>query len=131
MISQIISYIRQKYVPLKNALIIAFLIFNTIASATDYYISSSGNDANNGLSSSTPWKTIAKVNSAFSLLKPGDRILFNRGNTFYGTITVTKSGSAGNPITIGAYGTGSNPIITGFTTVSAWTNLGNNIWEST
>ena len=131
MVSQIIHYIRQKNVPLKNALIIAFLISSTIASATDYYISSSGNDANNGLSSSTPWKTIAKVNSSFSTLKPGDRILFNRGDTLYGTINVTKSGSSGNPITIGAYGTGANPIITGFTTVNAWTDLGSNIWEST
>jgi uncharacterized repeat protein (TIGR02059 family) len=130
-ISQIIRYISQKNAPLKNALIIAFLIFSTIASATDYYISSSGNDSNNGLSASTPWKTIAKVNSSFSTLKPGDRILFNRGDTFYGSITVTKSGSVGNPITIGAYGTGANPIITGFTTVNAWTDLGSNIWEST
>ncbi|HEY5124074.1 MAG TPA: hypothetical protein VIK14_10090, partial [Ignavibacteria bacterium] len=90
---------------MKNALILIFLILSTIASATDYYVSSSGNDSNNGLSSSTPWKTIIKVNSAFSTMKPGDRILFNRGDTFYGTITVTKSGSTGNPITIGAYGT--------------------------
>ena len=129
MVSQIIHYIRQKNVPLKNALIIAFLISSTIASATDYYISSSGNDANNGLSSSTPWKTIAKVNSSFSTLKPGDRILFNRGGTFYGTIIVTKSGSAGSPITIGAYGTGNKPIITGFTTISGWTNEGNGIYS--
>ena len=130
MISQIIPYIRQKYVPLKNALIIAFLILSTIASATDYYISSSGNDANNGRSSSTPWKTIAKVNSAFSIMKPGDRILFKRGDTFYGTLKISKSGLSGSPIIIGAYGTGANPIITGFTNVTAWTNLGSNIWES-
>ncbi len=131
MISQIIPYIRQKNAPLKNALIIAFLIFSTIASATDYYISSSGNDANNGLSSSTPWKTIAKVNSSFSTLKPGDRILFNRGDVFYGSLKISKSGLAGSPITISAYGAGAKPIITGFTMVSAWTNLGSNIWEST
>jgi uncharacterized repeat protein (TIGR02059 family) len=118
-------------VPLKNALIIVFLIFSSIASATDYYISSAGNDTNNGLSSSTPWKTIAKVNSSFSLMKPGDRILFNRGDTFYGTLTVTKSGSAGNPITIGAYGTGTGPIITGFTTISGWTNEGGGIYSKT
>src|SRR5665647_1628345 len=108
---------------MKNALIIIFLVFSTIASATDYYISSSGNDTNNyGLSSSTPWKTIAKVNSAFLIMKPGDRILFNRGDTFYGTITIAKSGSAGSPIVIGAYGTGNNPIISGFTTLISWTS---------
>jgi len=129
MVSQIIHYIRQKKVLLKNTLILLFLVFNAIASATDYYISSSGNDLNNGLSSSTPWKTITKVNAAFSILKPGDRILFNRGDTFYGTITITKSGIAGNPITIGAYGTGANPVITGFTTISGWTNEGNGIYS--
>jgi parallel beta-helix repeat protein len=130
-ISQIKPYIRQKNVPLKNALIIVFLIFSTIASATDYYISSAGNDTNNGLSSTTPWKTIAKVNSSFSIMKPGDRILFNRGDSFYGTITVTKPGSAGNPITIGAYGTGTGPIITGFTTISGWTNETGGIYSKT
>jgi len=62
-------------------------------------------------------------------MKPGDRILFNRGNTFYGTIAVTKSGSAGKPITIGAYGAGADPIITGFTTISGWTNEGNGIYS--
>jgi len=50
---------------------------------------------------------------------------------FYGNIIISRSGTSGNPITIGAYGTGANPIITGFTTVTAWTNLGSNIWEST
>ena len=44
---------------------------------------------------------------------------------------ISRSGSSGKPITIGAYGTGANPVITGFTTVSGWTNLGSNIWEST
>ena len=113
----------------KYILIAAFLVFNTIASATDYYISSSGNDSNNGLSSSTPWLTITKVNAIFSILKPGDRILFKRGDTFYGTITITKSGIAGNPITVGAYGTGANPVITGFTTITGWTNEGNGIYS--
>ena len=115
--------------PLKNILIIACLFLNTIASATDYYISSTGNDANNGLSASTPWNSIAKVNSSFSILKPGDAILFKRGEIFYGTITINKSGSIGSPITIGAYGTGENPVITGFTTISGWTNEGNGIYS--
>src|SRR5450759_2426102 len=117
---------------MKNALIIIFLVFSTIASATDYYISLSGNDTNNnGLSSSALWKTIAKVNSAFSIMKPGDRILFNRGDTFYGTLKITKSGLAGSPIIIGAYGTGDNPIITGFTTITGWTNEGSGIYSKT
>ncbi len=77
-----------------------------IASATDYYVSSSGSDSANGLSSSTPWQTISKVNSVFSSLSPGDRILFKRGDVFYGSLKLSRSGSSGSPITIGAFGTG-------------------------
>lgn len=93
-----------------------------------YYISqSTGNDSNNGTSSSTPWKTIAKVNAQTFL--PGDFILFKRGDTFYGSITVNDSGTSGSPITYGAYGSGGKPIITGFTTISGWTNEGNGIYS--
>ena len=57
-------------------------LFSFIASAKDYYISSTGNDSSDGLSSSTPWRTISKVNAEFSKLNPGDRILFKRGDVF-------------------------------------------------
>jgi len=99
------------------------------ATATDYYVSSSGNDSANGLSSSTPWRTISKVNAEFSKLNPGDRILFKRGDVFYGTITVSKSGTASSPITINSYGTGALPRISGFTTVTGWTNCGGGIYS--
>lgn len=107
------------------------LLFPLHVFATTYYISSAGNNANNGISPGTPWKTITKLNSVFSSLNPGDNILFKRGDIFYGEIIVNKSGRIGLPITIGAYGTGAKPVITGFTTITAWTNLGHNIWEST
>jgi len=67
----------------------------------------------------------------FSSVVAGDSVLFQRSNSFYGTITVSNSGTAGNPIFFGSYGTGDDPVITGFTDVTAWTNLGSNIWEST
>src|SRR5439155_24206044 len=51
---------------------------------------------------------------------PGDVILFKRGETFYGSIVVNKSGTSSLPITIGAYGSGSRPIITSFVTLSGW-----------
>ena len=74
-----------------------------------YYISTSGSDSNNGTSESKPWKSISKVNS-FSF-KPGDRILFKRGGRWNQEILPRSSGSAGNLITIGAYGSGNKPII--------------------
>ncbi|MDQ2719853.1 MAG: T9SS type A sorting domain-containing protein [Bacteroidota bacterium] len=57
--------------------------------------------------------------------------MFNRGDVFYGQLIINNSGASGNPITFGAYGTGSSPVLTGFTSVNSWKYLGNNIWEST
>lgn len=93
-----------------------------------YYVSNAGNDLNSGFAGS-PWRTIAKVNSF--ALAAGDRVLFNKGDTWHEAIIISRNGTAGNPIFYGAYGTGANPVITGFTSVTSWTNLGSNIWEST
>jgi parallel beta-helix repeat protein len=109
--------------------VIIFGLSNFSAYATTYYVSNAGNDSNSGITTALPWKTLAKVNS--TTFKAGDQILFQNGSTFYGTLTVKNSGFAGSPIVYGAYGTGSNPMITGFTQVTSWTNLGANIWEST
>lgn len=115
-----------------RSILLLLITFVCIKSrATTYYVAASGSDANNGTSPSMPWQTLNKVNSFFSSLKAGDNVLFNRGDIFYGTLTVNKSGTTGSPITIGAYGTGANPTISGFTSVTTWTNLGSNIWEST
>src|ERR1700749_3714888 len=104
------------------------------ASATTYYFSSSdGDDSRTSAqaqNSSTPWKTIDKLNSFFSSLQPGDVVLFKRGDVFYGSISIKKSGSAGSPIIFDAYGSGVKPIITGFTDVTSWSNIGGNLWMS-
>lgn len=106
-----------------------------ITTATTYYFSSStGLDSRTSAQAqnpATPWQTLTKLNSIFSSLNAGDNILFKRGDIFYGSITVNKSGTIVSPITLGAYGTGAKPIITGFKAITAWTNLGSNIWEST
>lgn len=94
----------------------------------NYYISISGSDSHDGTSELSPWKTIAKVNS--STFAAGDSILFRKGDTFIGQITVGQSGSAGNVITFGAYGIGAMPSIVGFETVSGWTNTGGGIYSA-
>lgn len=107
------------------------LAIGSIVYATDYYISSSGDDKNNsGLSETSPWKTIDKVNTIFSSLKPGDRILFKRGEVFYGSLMIMKSGTSDLPIVIGAYGNGAKPVITSFKTISEWSYEGNGIYSS-
>lgn len=120
---------------MKKLIVIIFLTVCSQSFATNYYFSElSGNDARStaqAQSSSTPWKTISKLNSFFASLQPGDSVLFKRGETFYGSIVIGRSGSAGAPINIGAFGTGAEPVITGFVYVANWTLNGSNIWEST
>jgi hypothetical protein len=102
---------------------------------TNYYFSSSkGDDSRTGIQAqnpATPWRSIDKLNSSFESILPGDSILFKRGDTFYGSIIVSKSGSKDKPIIISSYGGGNKPVITGFTTISSWTLIGNNIYEAT
>jgi len=119
-------------VPLKHVhfnIIFAYLYIclSFPVKATNYYVSTSGNDLNSGTSESLPWNSLAKVNS-FTFL-PGDQILFKRGDEWQGTINVNSSGTSGSPITYGAYGTGGNPVISGFTTLSGWTDEGGNIYS--
>ena len=113
----------------KQLIILLLLLVSAIAQATTYYVSSSGSDSNSGTSIATPFLTISKVNSL--MLVAGDNVLFKCGESWNGTLNISKSGISGSPITYGSYGTGNNPMITGFTAVASWENLGNNIWEST
>lgn len=57
--------------------------------AATYYVSPTGSDTYSGLTTSTPWSSIAKVNSA--ALQPGDSVLFMRGGGWFATL-VPKSG---------------------------------------
>ncbi|MEO7802009.1 MAG: hypothetical protein ABIR81_08420, partial [Ginsengibacter sp.] len=101
---------------MKSFLSVLLVLLVSYAHATNYYFSSSSGDdsrtASQAKSSSTPWRSINKLNSIFTILQPGDAVLFKRGDTFYGTITVRKSGSSTSPILISAYGSGIKPIIT-------------------
>ena len=97
----------------KVQIIFLCLIFTISVSAqTTYYISSSsGNDSNSGKSSSSPWKNLSKVNS--TKFYPGDNILFKRGDTWNGQWDIKYSGSSSSPVYVGAYGSGSIPILNG------------------
>jgi hypothetical protein len=78
----------------------------TSGSGTSYYVSSTGSDTNNGTTSATPFKTIAK---AAGLTNPGDNVYIMAGT--YPPLTITRSGSAsGGYITYRAY-PGSKPVV--------------------
>jgi hypothetical protein len=85
--------------------------------AATYYVKNGGSDAASGLSDELAWETITKVNG--SSFAAGDSILFKRGCTWATQLVPPTSGTAGNMITFGAYGTGVDPIFSG-ASVAAW-----------
>ena len=81
------------------------------ASATYYIDSKRGSDSNDGLSEDKPFKSLSKLSSKF--FQEGDQILFKRGETYSGALTLKGYGTASNPIRVGTYGSGDMPVING------------------
>lgn len=115
---------------MKKLLFILFCFINIIVYGTTYYVKTGGNDEAAGTSDGTAWATITKVNTVWAAgtFAPGDNILFNRGDTFYGALVISEAGAVSNHITVGAYGTGERPIITGLETIDTWTDYGGGIY---
>ena len=120
---------------MKNFFTLLFICMLNSAWASNYYFSAvSGDDSRTAVQAknpATPWKTLTKLNTVIPTLLPGDSVLLKRGDTFYGSIVVKKSGASGSPIVIGAYGSGNKPVITSLKTISDWVSKGNGIYEST
>ena len=83
------------------------------AAATFYVDSKKGNDNNDGKSEAKPLKSLYAVSRRY--FQPGDKILFKKGCTFTGSLTINGAGSAGKEIIVGSYGSGNAPIIKGRT----------------
>ena len=114
----------------RTILILTLAVKALLAQAVTYYVSPTGNDANNGTSPAQAWRTIGRVQQVANGLQPGDQVLFERGGTFNGKLTVNASGNNSNPIIIGAYGTGAAPVISGSVPVTGWTQWQGNIWRA-
>ena len=102
---------------MKAKYIVVFIFVALMAASAQaavvYYIDATGgSDSNNGLSPSSPWKTINKINKT-SFFLPGDSILLKRGESWNETLTVLVGGTAGASITLSSYGAGAKPIING------------------
>jgi HYDIN/CFA65/VesB-like, Ig-like domain len=90
---------------------------NPNCSGTTYYVSTSGSDSNNGISTSSPWKTVAHVVGFEPSLRAGDCVLFQRGGVWNEELKISNvHGSQSYPITFGNYGTGNRPVIDGGST---------------
>jgi len=116
---------------MKTIFILMMFGLTGVAWGTTYYVSSSlGNDANNGTSTATPWRTIGNVNG--QTFQPGDSILLRRGDVWNESLVPPSSGASGNPISFDAYGTGAPPNLTGYYAVpaSAWVNVTGNAWKA-
>jgi len=78
----------------------------------DYYVDAiNGDDSNNGMSADDAWQSLDKVNA--TTFVAGNRILFKSGDSWVGQLILYGSGSYESPITIGKYGSSTNPVIHG------------------
>ncbi|MFT3935850.1 MAG: right-handed parallel beta-helix repeat-containing protein [Chitinophagaceae bacterium] len=74
-------------------------------SSKSYFISISGDDANDG-NKTHPWKTINRLNNV--QLLPGDTVYFEAGQTFSGSLMIDAqdAGKDQQPVVITSYGNG-------------------------
>ena len=98
---------------MKNYIFFTIFILSAIVrvqAQQTYFISTQGNDSATGLSQSDAWKSIEKVNSV--TFQPGDKVLFKKGETWYGQLKMKGSGTAEKPILLSSYGNGTaRPVI--------------------
>jgi len=117
-----------KYIFRFSLLSAACIFFFAEGYSRNYYISSSGNDAANGRTVQSAWRTLQKLNK--NSLQAGDTIFLRRDGVYEGTITIRQSGTAQKPIVITAYGDGAEPIVTGSVMLKEWKPAGNNRYEA-
>lgn len=121
--------------PMRTTLSVVIFFYTFTTNAANYYFSSnSGSDTYTiaqAQNPATPWQTITKFNAVFASLQPGDSVLFKRGESFYGSMIISRSGTHTLRIFIGAYGSGKRPRITGFQSITSWIPIGQGIYENT
>lgn len=85
-----------------------------------YYVDATGgDDAKDGLTPRTAWKTVAKVNG--KTFVPGDRIAFKRGEVWREPLVIRSAGTREAPIVFTAYGSAAaRPAIAPVTEVGPW-----------
>jgi uncharacterized repeat protein (TIGR02059 family) len=103
----------KRFLKLRAILFLLFLSINGLSYATKYYVSTSGNNANDGLTTLTPWQTIQYAET--KAINPGDIIALKKGDIWSSELAlgIHHGGISGNPIIWdGAlWGTGSNAIL--------------------
>jgi hypothetical protein len=86
-------------------------LLSTKGQATTYYLdSASGNDFRGGVQATAAWKTLQYASS--KMYYPGDQILLKAGSVWNEPLEITTSDAEGDPIIIGSYGAGDQPMLT-------------------
>lgn len=92
-----------------------------------YYFANAGSNSNAG-TIGAPWATLDKLSSV--TLGPGDHVYLKRGDVFTGPLTMYQEGSPSAQLVFDAYGSGPLPVVTGFQSLTSWTNISGNIWQA-
>lgn len=115
---------------MKKLILFLAVLCSLKSNATIWYVSQGASGTNSG-TISNPWQSLASINMAS--INAGDVVSFEKGKSYTGTLTITRSGSIGNPITWNAYGLGDNPKFIGTGTVQNYlfylSNRNYNIFE--
>jgi hypothetical protein len=104
------------------ALAALVLVMPGVRAQTPYYIDASCATPGNGTTltcdgdADDAWDDLSDITG----LSAGDSVLLKRGETWRETLTVPTSGTSGNPITFGAYGSGADPEIRGADVEATW-----------
>jgi parallel beta-helix repeat protein len=94
-----------------------------------YYIDSgAGDDAHDGRTQASAWKSLTKVNAA--TFAPGDSLCFRAGGSWTGNLHPLGSGASGAPIVIDSYGAGAKPKFSASASdLNAVTFVNQSYWE--
>ncbi len=108
---------------MKKLIYILIFVSASAIGQTTYYISQEDGDAD--------YTSYDALISSVGTLTPGDSILFRAGETWRDDYSITESGSEGNYIYFGRYGTGDNPKFLGSRREPSWSASGtDNVWQS-
>lgn len=98
--------------------------------AAEYFVSPRGDDTHPGTAPDLAWRTPEAVNRA--RFRPGDRVFFEGGATFPGTLLLTAedAGASNAPVTLGSFGSGRATLAAGEGTGITVENAGNLVIEN-